>query len=104
MYWDDWLRKYNLYGNSFFLTKIKILQNKYKNRKDSVSSLLDDTEITDKIQMLKSVQEHILGRVEKEIGDKEKQIGVVSQRVNEIKRQTDHCYECRTARGKYTII
>ena len=40
--------------------------------------------------MLKSVQEHILGRVEKEIGDKEKQIGVVSQRVNEIKRQTDH--------------
>ena len=30
MYWDDWLRKYNLYGNPFFLTKIKILQNKYK--------------------------------------------------------------------------
>jgi len=30
MYCDDWLRKYNLYGNPFFLIKIKILQNKYK--------------------------------------------------------------------------
>ena len=40
--------------------------------------------------MLKSVQEHILGRVEKEIKDKEKQIDKISQKVNEIKRQTDH--------------
>lgn len=89
--------KFHLSSNMFDIgtyisqsESLDFLQNKYKNRKDSVSSLLDDTEITDKIQMLKSVQEHILGRVEKEIGDKEKQIGVVSQRVNEIKRQTDH--------------
>lgn len=69
---------------------LDFLQNKYKNRKDSVSSLLDDTEITDKIQVLKSVQECILGRVEKEIGDKEKQIDEVGKKVNEIKRQAEH--------------
>ena len=87
------------------MNHLDFLQNKYKNRKDSVSSLLDDTEITDKIQMLKSVQEHILERVEKEIGDKEKQIGVVSQRVNEIKRQTDHIVmNAELPGGKYTII
>lgn len=89
--------KFHLNSNMFDIgtyisqsESLDFLQNKYKNRKDSVSSLLDDTEITDKIQMLKSVQEHIFGRVEKEIRDKEKQIDVVSQRVNEIKRQTDH--------------
>lgn len=89
--------KFHLSSNMFDIgtyisqsESLDFLQNKYKNRKDSVSSLLDDTEITDKIQMLKSVQEHIFGRVEKEIRDKEKQIDVVSQRVNEIKRQTDH--------------
>lgn len=69
---------------------LDFLQNKYKNRKDSVSSLLDDTEITNKIQGLKSVQECILGRVEKEIGDKEKQIDEVGKKVNEIKRQAEH--------------
>lgn len=69
---------------------LDFLQNKYKNRKDSVSSLLDDTEITDKIQVLKSVQECILGRVEKEIGYKEKQIDEVGKKVNEIKRQAEH--------------
>ena len=69
---------------------LDFLQNKYKNRKDSVSSLLDDTEITDKIQVLKSVQECILGRVEKEIVDKEKQIDEVGKKVNEIKRQAEH--------------
>lgn len=69
---------------------LDFLQNKYKNRKDSVSSLLDDTEITDKIQVLKSVQECFLGRVEKEIVDKEKQIDEVGKKVNEIKRQAEH--------------
>lgn len=69
---------------------LDFLQNKYKNRKDSVSSLLDDTEITDKIQVLKSVQECILGRVEKEIEDKEKQIDEVDKKVNEIKCQAEH--------------
>lgn len=69
---------------------LDFLQNKYKNRKDSVSSLLDDTEITNKIQVLKSVQECILGRVEKEIGDKEKQIDEIGKKVNEIKRQVEH--------------
>jgi len=69
---------------------LDFLQNKYKNRKDSVSSLLDDTEITDKIQVLKSVQESIMGRVEKEIGDKEKQIDEIGKKVNEIKRQAEH--------------
>ena len=73
--------KFHLSSNMFDIgtyisqsESLDFLQNKYKNRKDAVSSLLDDTEITDKIQMLKSVQEHILGRVEKEIKDKEKQI------------------------------
>lgn len=69
---------------------LDFLQNKYKNRKDSVSSLLDDTEITNKIQVLKSVQECILGRVEKEIGDKEKQIDEIGKKVNEIKHQVEH--------------
>lgn len=69
---------------------LDFLQNKYKNRKDYVSSLLDDTEITDKIQVLKSVQECIQGRVEKEIVDKEKQIDEVGKKVNEIKRQAEH--------------
>ena len=89
--------KFHLSSNMFDIgtyisqsESLDFLQNKYKNRKDAVSSLLDDTEITDKIQMLKSVQEHILGRVEKEIKDKEKQIDKISQKVNEIKRQTDH--------------
>lgn len=40
--------------------------------------------------MLKSVQEHILERVKKELEDKEKQIDEISQKVNGIKRQTDH--------------
>lgn len=89
--------KFHLSSNMFDIgtyisqsESLDFLQNKYKNRKDAVSSLLDNTEITDKIQMLKSVQEHILGRVEKEIKDKEKQIDEISQKVNEIKRQTDH--------------
>ena len=66
--------KFHLSSNMFDIgtyisqsESLDFLQNKYKNRKDAVSSLLDNTEITDKIQMLKSVQEHILGRVEKEI-------------------------------------
>ena len=89
--------KFHLSSNMFDIgtyisqsESLDFLQNKYKNRKDSVSSLLDDTEITDKIQMLKSVQEHILGRVEKEIVDKEKQIDEVGKKVNEIKRQAEH--------------
>ena len=89
--------KFHLSSNMFDIgtyisqsESLDFLQNKYKNRKDAVSSLLDDAEITDKIQMLKSVQEHILGRVEKEIKDKEKQIDEISQKANEIKRQTDH--------------
>lgn len=69
---------------------LDFLQNKYKNRKDFVSSLLDDSEITDKIQLLKSVQECILGKVEKEIGNKEKQIEEVDKKVSEIKRQAEH--------------
>ena len=69
---------------------LDFLQNKYKNRKDSVSSLLDDTEITDKIQVLKSVQECILGRVEKEIVDKEKQIDEERENINKRKRQAEH--------------
>lgn len=55
--------KFHLSSNMFDIgtyisqsESLDFLQNKYKNRKDSVSSLLDDTEITDKIQMLKSVQ------------------------------------------------
>ena len=54
--------------------------------------------------MLKSIQEHILGRVEKEIGDKEKQIDEISQKVKEIKRQTDHIVMNAELLGKYTII
>lgn len=69
---------------------LDFLQNKYKNRKDSVSSLLDASEITDKIQALRSVQECILEKIEKEIGDKEKQIEEAQKKVNEIKRQAEH--------------
>ena len=94
---EELYNKFHLSSNMFDIgtyisqsESLDFLQNKYKNRKDSVSSLLDNTEITDKIQMLKSIQEHILGRVEKEIGDKEKQIDEISQKVKEIKRQTDH--------------
>ena len=94
---EELYNKFHLSSNMFDIgtyisqsESLDFLQNKYKNRKDSVSSLLDNTEITDKIQMLKSIQEHILGRVEKEIGDKEKQIDEINQKVNEIKRQTDH--------------
>ena len=89
--------KFHLSSNMFDIgtyisqsESLDFLQNKYKNRKDAVASLLDDTEITDKIKMLKSVQEHILGRVEKEIKDKEKQINEISQKADEIQRQTDH--------------
>ena len=86
---EELYNKFHLSSNMFDIgtyisqsESLDFLQNKYKNRKDSVSSLLDNTEITDK--------EHILGRVEKEIGDKEKQIDEISQKVKEIKRQTDH--------------
>ena len=51
--------KFHLSSNMFDIgiyisqsESLDFLQNKYKNRKDAVSSLLDDTEITDKIQML----------------------------------------------------
>ena len=108
--------KFHLSSNMFDIgtyisqsESLDFLQNKYKNRKDAVSSLLDDTEITDKIQMLKSVQEHILGRVEQgflqflntlrypiqlyiqtRTVNLESSINTYKQRVNEIKRQTEH--------------
>ena len=69
---------------------LDFLQNKYKDRKESVSSLLDNSEIKDKIQALKSVQECILGKVEKETGEKKKQIEEVERKVAEIKQQSEH--------------
>lgn len=69
---------------------LDFLQNKYKDRKESVSSLLDNSEITDKIQALKSVQECIIEKVEKETDEKKKQIGEVEKKVEEIKRQSEH--------------
>ena len=46
---------------------LDFLQNKYRDRKNSVSSLLDDSEISDKIQALKSVQECIFSKVQKRL-------------------------------------
>ena len=69
---------------------LDFLQNKYKDRKESVSSLLDNSEITNKIQALKSVQDCILKKLEKETSEKEKQIGEVEKKVTEIKQQSEH--------------
>lgn len=69
---------------------LDFLQNKYKDRKSSVSSLLDNSEITDKIEALKSVQESITRKVEKEIEDKEKQIDDAEKKVKDIKGQADN--------------
>lgn len=69
---------------------LDFLQNKYRDRKNSVSSLLDDSEISDKIQALKSVQECIFSKVQKETEEKEKQIQEIEKKVKEIKEQADH--------------
>ena len=69
---------------------LDFLQNKYKDRKDSVSSLLDASEIKDKIQALKAVQECINEKVEREITDKEKYIEEADKKVKDLERQRDH--------------
>lgn len=94
---DELYNKLHLSSNMFEIgmyisqsESLDFLQNKYKDRKESVSSLLDNFEITDKIQALKSVQERIREKVEKEIDEKEKQIGEVEKKVEEIKQQSEH--------------
>ena len=51
---------------------------------------MDDSEISDKIQALKSVQECIFSKVQKETEEKEKQIQEIEKKVKEIKEQADH--------------
>ena len=69
---------------------LEFLQNKYKDRKKSVSSLIESSDIMDKIQKLKDVQECIGQKIEKEIEEKEEQIEAVRNIVNDIKQQVDH--------------
>ncbi|WP_207643844.1 hypothetical protein [Desulfitobacterium hafniense] len=46
---------------------LDFLQNKYKNRKDQVSSLLESPEIIKKIELLKTVQAQIKSRSDKKV-------------------------------------
>lgn len=66
---------------------LDFLQNKYKERKASVSSLLDSSEIADKIQSVKKIQELLENRVLQETTEKEKEIKVNEENIEDIASQ-----------------
>lgn len=66
---------------------LDFLQNKYKERKASVSSLLDNSEIEDKIQKVKKIQELLESRILQESTEKEKEIKVNEENIGRIESQ-----------------
>lgn len=68
---------------------LDFLQNKYKDRKEHVSSLLDSSEMQSKIKMLKSIQEFLEGRSKRETEEKEDQIKSVEEKVISLEKQIE---------------
>ena len=66
---------------------LDFLQNKYKDRKAYVSSLLENSEIDDKVQTLKMIQESLEKKVSLETSKKEKQIQENEDKVTAVENQ-----------------
>ena len=66
---------------------LDFLQSKFGERKNSVSSLLNNSEIAYKLDKLESVKKCIIEKVEKGVNEKEKQIKEVEEKVAEIQNQ-----------------
>lgn len=68
---------------------LDFLQNKYKVRKAYVSSLLDNYEMSNKIQTLKKIQESLEERVSLETVEKETEIEAAEDKVTAIEKQME---------------
>lgn len=71
---------------------LNFLQNKYKDRKTYVSSLLDNSEINSKIETLKKVQESLVKRVSEESDEKEKAITEKENKIIFIENQVKNIF------------
>lgn len=73
---------------------LDFLQNKYKDRKEYVSSLSDNSEMQGKIKALKSIQESVEGRIKRETEEKEGKIKSAKDKVISIEKQIESvsCY------------
>lgn len=67
---------------------LDFLKNKYKDRKASVSSLLDNVEIIDKISALETVQQCIEDRVKSENDDRESKISETKKKIDDLENQS----------------
>ncbi|MDO4322686.1 MAG: AAA family ATPase [Lachnospiraceae bacterium] len=68
---------------------LEFLQNKYKDRKAYVSSLLDNSEMQDKIKTLKSIQESLEERINQETEEKEGKIKSAKDKVASLEKQME---------------
>jgi len=68
---------------------LDFLQNKYKARKEYVSSLSDNTEMQEKIKTLKSIQESLEGRIKQETEEKEGTIKSAREKVTSLEKQIE---------------
>ena len=68
---------------------LNFLQNKYKDRKEYVSSLSDNTEMQEKIKTLKSIQESLGERIKQETEEKEDMIKSAREKVTSLEKQIE---------------
>ncbi len=68
---------------------LNFLQNKYKDRKEYVSSLSDNTEMQEKIKTLKSIQESLGERIKQETEEKEEMIKSAREKVTSLEKQIE---------------
>ena len=69
---------------------LDFLQNKYKERKARVSSLVDNSEINNKIISLKNMEDLLHERVDSEIKEKEHEIKKIEENITHLKNQVEN--------------
>ena len=69
---------------------LDFLQNKYKERKAQVSSLVDNSEINNKITSLKNMEDLLRKRVDSEIKEKECEIKEIEENITHLKNQVEN--------------
>ena len=69
---------------------LDFLQNKYKERKAQVSSLVDNSEINNKIISLKNMEDLLHERVDSEIKEKEHEIKKIEENITHLKNQVEN--------------
>lgn len=68
---------------------LNFLQNKYKDRKEYVSSLSDNMEMQEKIKTLKLIQESLERRIKQETGENEGMIKSAREKVTSLEKQIE---------------